>query len=89
MWGSIIKHALTLGVLAIIGRKSKLKPRDVVEEFLWGIFRTQNVPRNPVDLLRMAEDAVLNAGIKKGSRKYDEAMAHARHEIRREYGTGS
>lgn len=82
MWGKILKHVFSLGVTYFIARRAKLKPRDVVDDILIDLY--QKGIANPLDIIGMVENAIIEKGIK--GRAKAAALSYAKREIRRDFG---
>ena len=76
MW-KILKAVLTLGTCYLVGRESKLKPRDVTNGILIGLLYEKPIT-DPYAILDIVRREMIKAGLSKRQQEEQAAYALAR-----------
>ena len=73
-WKSALKVASTLGICFLVGRESKLKPRDVVNGILIDLIYRQPIT-DPWAVLEIVRGRMIKAGLSKWERDQQDGYA--------------
>ena len=73
-WKRALKIVSTVGICLLVGRESKLKPRDVVNGILIDLIYRQPIT-DPWAVLEIVRDRMMKAGLSKREREQQDGYA--------------